>query len=196
MDCPDITTLEEAEAKLPSSVVPISGLRRKEDGILTDDAINTVMDGLKSRGFNLNDNETRKKVIADLGTLLCTIEKQYAFLIKAGVHVDISDKLIEKNLMMVDSLTISRHIMKHPTKEGMQGAVDLNIGPAIEKLRNERNGFKKLSTSVSEGFSDEVQKYMVDVSKEKNRLASNYLGIYGFLNLFAVGLLIYVAASK
>jgi len=196
MDCPDITTLEEAEAKLPSSVVPISGLRRKEDGILTDDAIKTIMDGIKSRGFDLNDIKTRKKVIADLGTLLCTLEKQYAFLIKAGVSVDITNTLIDKNLMMVDSLTISRHIMKHPVNEGMQGTVDLNIEPAIEKLRNERNTFKKLSTSVSEGFSDEVQKYMVDVSKEKNRLASNYLGIYGFLNLFAVGLLIYVAASK
>ena len=98
--------------------------------------------------------------------------------------------------MIVDSLTISRHILKHNMNEGSHGSMKLNIDPTLKKLHNERNKFENMSNDVSEGFSDEVQKYMVDVSKEKNRLASNYLGIYGFLNLFAVGLLIYVAASK
>ena len=54
MNCPDITTLEEAEAKLPSSVLPISGLRRKDDGTLTDDSQNTIIDGLKSRGYDFS----------------------------------------------------------------------------------------------------------------------------------------------
>jgi hypothetical protein len=34
---------------------------------------------------------------------------------------------------------------------------------------------------------------MVEVTQEKNRYASNYLGLYGFLNLVAVGLLIYIS---
>jgi hypothetical protein len=33
---------------------------------------------------------------------------------------------------------------------------------------------------------------MVEVTKEKNKQASNYLGLYGFMNLVAVGLLLYI----
>jgi hypothetical protein len=39
-----------------------------------------------------------------------------------------------------------------------------------------------------------LKKHMVEVSEEKNRVASSYLGLYGFLNLVAIGLLIYVSA--
>jgi hypothetical protein len=194
MDCPDITTLEQAEAKLPSSVLPISGLRRNDDDTLTEDARNTIIDGLKSRGIDLNDMESRKKIIADLVSLFCSLNKQHEFLLKQEINEERVKILTEKNLMIADILTISRHIMKLPIGEGFRGTItDFNITPMLEKLRKQREGFKE---GFKEGFSDEVQKYMVDVSREKNRLASNYLGIYGFLNLFAVGLLIYVAASK
>jgi len=194
MDCPDITTLEQAEAKLPSSVLPISGLRRNDDDTLTDDARNTIIDGLKSRGIDLNDMGARKKIISDLISLFCSLSKQYGFLLKEDMNEERIKILTEKNLMIVDILTISRHIMKMPMTEGSMGSIkDIDITPMLQKLQKEREGFKE---NVKEGFSDEVQKYMVDVSREKNRVASNYLGIYGFLNLFAVGLLIYVAASK
>ena len=63
MECPDITTLERAEAKLSSSVLPIGGLRRGDDGILTEDARNMVMDGLKSRGVDLSNTEQKTKII-------------------------------------------------------------------------------------------------------------------------------------
>jgi hypothetical protein len=194
MDCSDITTVEQAEATIPSSVLPISGLRRNDDDTLTDDARNTIIDGLKSRDIDLNNMESRKKIVADLISLFCSLSKQYGFLMKEPMNEQRIKILTEKNIMIVDILTISRHIMKLPMAEGSMGAVsDIDISPMLEKLQKERQGFKE---GVKEGFSDEVQKYMVDVSREKNRIASNYLGIYGFLNLFAVGLLIYVAASK
>ena len=194
MECPDITTLEQAEATLPSSVLPISGLRRNDDDTLTDDARNTIIDGLKSRDIDLNNMESRKKIVADLIRLFCSLSKQYGFLLLQERNEERVKILTEKNIMIVDILTISRHIMKLPIAEGSTGSVnDIDISPMLEKLKKEREGFKM---GLKEGFSDEVQKYMVDVSREKNRLASNYLGIYGFLNLFAVGLLIYVAASK
>jgi hypothetical protein len=37
---------------------------------------------------------------------------------------------------------------------------------------------------------------MVDITMEKNKVAANYLGIYGFLNMIAIGLIIYVAGIK
>jgi hypothetical protein len=36
---------------------------------------------------------------------------------------------------------------------------------------------------------------MVEVTEEKNKIAYNYLGLYGFLNIIAIGLLIYIAAG-
>lgn len=42
----------------------------------------------------------------------------------------------------------------------------------------------------------ELRKHMVEVTEEKNKMASTYLGVYGFMNLMAVGLLIYIAAAQ
>jgi hypothetical protein len=206
MNCPDITTLEEAEAKLPSSVLPISGLRRKDDGTLTDDSQNTIIDGLKSRGYDLKDMETVKKITNELIILLCKTFKQYQYLMNQKLTDERVKLLIDKNLMMIDMLTITRHIAKHHVGDkipDLDSEVNTFMDPMFKTLHDHRGKFEIIHRSKStvpsdkvEGFSDEVQRYMVDVSKEKNRVASNYLGIYGFLNLFAVGLLIYVAASK
>jgi len=63
MSCPDVTTLEQALTHIPSSVLPIVGLRRGENGALTDDAKESVMDSLKSRGMDPTNPETKKKLI-------------------------------------------------------------------------------------------------------------------------------------
>ena len=207
MDCPDITTLEQAEATLPSSVLPISGLRRNEDGLLTEDARNTIMDGLKSRGVNFTNAEEIKRIINELFTVLCSTRKQYEFLLREymvnGMPTDEQVKiLIQKNFMVTDIITISRHITKtmednirNPTM--IEGWQDMkNAKPAADS--NDAL-MKKLALdrALLEGFtSTDLGRQQVDITKEKNKIASNYLGMYGFLNLFAVGLILYLAASK
>lgn len=207
MECPDITTLEQAEATLSSSVLPINGLRRNEDGLLTEDARNTIMDGLKSRGVNFTNAEEIKRIINELFTVLCSTRKQYEFLLREymvnGMPTDEQVKiLIQKNFMVTDIITISRHITKtmednirNPTM--IEGWQDMkNAKPAadsndalMKKLARDR--------ALLEGFtSTDLGRQQVDITKEKNKIASNYLGMYGFLNLFAVGLILYLAASK
>ena len=44
--------------------------------------------------------------------------------------------------------------------------------------------------------STDLRKHMVNITSEKNNVASNYLAIYGFLNLVAVGLILYVAGAR
>jgi hypothetical protein len=44
--------------------------------------------------------------------------------------------------------------------------------------------------------SAELRKHMVQITGEKNMVASNYLAIYGFLNLVAMGLILYVAGAS
>ena len=208
MSCPDITTLEQAEAQLPSSVLPISGLRRNDDGMLTDDAKQTIMDGLKSRSVDATDSETKKKLVEDLGNLLCSTNKQYQFLLKVLVERVISgnvddefiDVILRKNLFMLDILTISRHIMDLKTYDGSVPFIEgwqnfswqdpatstTTTTVATTQLANEREMLK----------SADLRKHMLQISGEKNVVASNYLAIYGFLNLVAMGLILYVAGAS
>ena len=211
MDCPAVTTLEQAEAKLPSSVLPISGLRRGENGILSDDAKQIVIDGLKSRRIDATDALTKQKLQSELISLLCSTNQQYQFLLNdlyrrvaaSGLRntpETIDDSFInmiyEKNLFMTDIITISRHIesvKEHDGKtafiEGWQNtpsAPSANNSSLDISLARDRELLKSRSY---EG----LRKHMVNISAEKNKVASNYLGLYGFLNLVAVGLIIYVA---
>jgi len=204
MSCPDITTLEQAEAQLPSSVLPIVGLRRGEDGTLTDDAKQSVMDSLKSRSVDPTNPETKKKLIGDLTILSCSVNKQYQFLlavlgkrVTAGEKADgeFIDKIMAKNLFMLDILTISRHIMDMKTYDGS--------GPFIEGWQNastSTNANTAMTAQLAKERemlkSTDLRKHMVEITTEKNNVASNYLAIYGFLNLIAVGLILYVAGAR
>ena len=208
MKCPDVTTLEQAEATLPSSVVPISGLRRGEDGTLTMDAKNTIIDGLKSRSVDPTDPETKKKLITDLMTLLCSVDKQYEFLLNelylrvtAGKEVgdEFLDNIRQKNMFMVDIITVSRHIAGTkaydgtvPFIEGWQNGGTVSSTPFAGRTAQLSHDMSKLD---SKSYLD-LRKHSLELSGEKNRNASNYLAIYGFLNLLAVGLIVYIAGTK
>jgi hypothetical protein len=206
MECPDITTLERAEAKLSSSVLPIGGLRRGDDGILTEDARNMVMDGLKSRGIDLSNKEQKTKIISELGILLCSVNKQYEFLLKE-LHTkinsteDISDKFIhtirDKNIFMLDIITISRHIKQKPVYDGTVPFIEgWQNGSTTESFPDNNALSQQLAkdrTMLDSHSYEELRKHSVQITMEKNKVASNYLGIYGFLNLIAVGLILYVA---
>ena len=208
MECADITTLEQAEAKLPSSVVPISGLRRDTDGILTDDAKNTILDGLKSRSVDITDPSVKQKIISELFTLLCSVNKQYQFLLRElyrrvsadqDITDDFTDTIREKNLFMLDILTISRHIQfvktydgTIPFIEGWQSGPPMSYTPDVYALSQTLQKDRQMLDSRS---YEELRKHMVDITMEKNKIASNNLGFYGFLNIVAVGMIIYVAAT-
>jgi hypothetical protein len=64
-ECRPITTMEEAEKPIGSAILPISGLRRDQTNKLTDDAINTVFESLRSRGMDLSSPEVKKKILKE-----------------------------------------------------------------------------------------------------------------------------------
>jgi hypothetical protein len=211
MNCIQVTSLEEAMKKLPSSVVPIEGLRRDNNGNLTRDALRTIVDGLKSRGIDPTDPTVHDKIQADLATFLCSLNNQYSFLMKELVR-KLSEKekpakefieiIKDKNITMQDVINVSRHL------DGI-----LPASTFIEGWQNTES--VTTNKVVTEGFSQQlnqdllfviqmlsgnkqavnVDKRMVEVSEEKNKIAYNYLGLYGFLNLIAIGLLIFIAAG-
>lgn len=72
---------------------------------------------------------------------------------------------------------------------------------AINKLNQEISStFGALQTHKkileSQNSTAELRKRMTEFSAEKNRSASNLLGLYGFLNLVALGLLFYIYRTE
>lgn len=212
MDCPNVTTLDQAMADLPSSVLPIKGLRRDSEGTLTDDAIQTIVDGLKSRGINPAEQTQKRRIIKDLVGLLCTVKKQYGFLMdELGRRIDaeqpIQKEFVEtirtKNLFLQDILTVARHIDSVKTMdaaafiEGWQNMLppsgEVNpMPPAAAKMIEQFQAEREMLDSKN---YVELRKHRLEILREKNKTASNNLGLYGFMNLVAVGLLIYIAAA-
>jgi ribosomal protein S8 len=207
MSCEPINTLEGAMETIPSSVLPINGLRRDGEGNLTLDALTMVVDGLKSRGINPMDETTNKKIRQDLGIFLCKLNNQYQFLLKELLvklqnNEDVKKEFLytikEKNKTMQDVINTSGYLQGilayNPSKvfiEGWQNTDSTMTSenhPTIAKLQAEMNSLDSKSYL-------ELRKHMIDMTEQKNRMASNNLGLYGFLNLVAIGLLIYVATA-
>jgi hypothetical protein len=205
MSCVSVSTLAQAMEKLSSSVLPIDGLRRDSDGNLTKDAMLTIVDGLKSRGIDPTNQETKNKILNDLSIFLCSLNNQYQFLLtdltervenNQVVSIEYINTIKDKNISMQDVLNTSGYLSGISTRkegdfiEGWQNTVSVpktNVRELVEGLQGD------MSTLDSKSYL-KLKKQMVDVSEQKNRVASNYLGLYGFLNLVAMGLLIYVAA--
>lgn len=204
MNCIEVTTVEEAMKKLPSAVVPIEGLRRDNEGNLTRDALRTIVDGLKSRGIDPTDAVVHKKLQEDLATFLCSLNNQYSLLLKelyrGSASKELMDVLRDKNITMQDVINVSRHL------DGIK-PLDEN-GVFIEGWQNTESTVATADTDLlkklQEQFEDvltadtsrlESQKQMLKLTEERNKAAQNYLGLYGFLNLIAIGLMIYIAAG-
>lgn len=205
-----MTTLEEAVKDIPSSLVPVAGLRRGADGGLTADALAMITDGLKSRGIDPTNQTDKDRILKELSTLLCKVNSQYQVILReirraldAGAPIEKSLLAVaeKKNLFMVDVLVVSRHMYGvkpfDETESFIEGWQDTrSVGGSIEgffpgiaaleaRLRGEREAFQS-------GSREELRKHMVEVTREKNKQVANYLGLYGFMNLVAVGLLLYI----
>ena len=207
MSCQQVTTLSDATKKIPSSVLPINGLRRDSGGNLTKDAMTMIIDGLKSRGINPTDKATNQGLRKDLALFLCSLNNQYQFLLKElvervqgneKIETEFIDTIKDKNITMQDVLNTSGYLAGVNTRlpdsdfiEGWQNTATTttSLNPTIEGLQSDM-------TILDSKSYLELKKRIIQVTEDKNKVASNYLGLYGFLNLVAVGLLVYVAASS
>lgn len=206
MDCIQVTSVDDALKKLPSSVVPIEGMRRDNNGDLTRDALRTIVDGLKSRGIDPTEPTIHDKLQADLESFLCSLNNQYSVLLKElfrkmdmkeTVPKEFIDALKDKNITMQDVINVSRHLDGIPPStpfiEGWQNTESTAVKKIDEGFSKKlKEDFQTLNGSSS---YLEIKKRLVQVSEEKNNVAYNYLGLYGFLNLIAIGLLVFIAAG-
>ena len=214
MRCIEVTSVAEAMKTLPSSVLPINGLRRDNEGNLTEDALRTIVDGLKSRGIDPTDAVIHEKLQVDLGGFLCSLNNQYSVLLKemfrmAKAGEPMSDEIVqalrERNSMMQDVINVSRHLDGIRTMDGTGAFIEgwQNTESTDKKMNHEgliaqlKEEFSTILSGSGSGHAArlETQKQMLKMTEEKNKIAHNYLGLYGFLNIIAIGLMIYIAAG-
>ena len=109
--CDPIQTQKEAEAKILSVLLPVPGLRRDDKGNLTDDSIQTVMEGVKSLGVQVDSDATKTAVLQEAKAALCKLNAQYEFLLsmlltaiarsdQAAITKELISILREKNQSM------------------------------------------------------------------------------------------------
>jgi hypothetical protein len=198
--------MDQAEASIPYSIVPVAGLRRDNDGTLTADSLRTVMDGLRSRGLDPGNADDKKKILAETQGLICTLNNQYQFLLKDLLRrlnegAQVTTRLIEaakdKNRRIQDLIGVVDAIKgERPFDQSNSFLEGWQSGSGSSGSAGNTQQLQREMDALSSNDLAKMRQHMVTVTEEKNKVASNYLALYGFLNLVAVGLLIYVSSSR
>ena len=213
--CDPITSIEDAKAPFVSPLIPISGLRHDEKGDLTTDALQIILDGMKSLGVDPADEVVRTAILKEAKQTLCKINSQYEFLVKSFIGNEaITDKdtlalLSEKNQTMKDILSVSRHIMEMSSSKDKPSMVEGFLGTLTNTNTNTNNklreGFDSIEDITNKRDVDlqngsvppsEFRKQTLEVSEQENRSVNTYLSVYGFMNVVAAGLLFYIISVK
>lgn len=204
--CDPIQTQKEAEAKILSVLLPVPGLRRDISGNLTDDSIQTVMEGVKSLGVQVDSDATKTAVLQEAKTVLCKLNAQYIFLLsmlltaiarsdQAAVTKELISSLREKNQSMQDVLSVSRYVLDIQTDKVTEGF----LGTKVDHFKSYREEFQNMTNVVSAntdalntGNLTVGQQRTFEISEEKNMYAERLTNMYGLLNVVSIGLLFYI----
>ena len=209
--CDPITTMEGANRPIVTPLIPVKGLRRDEKGNLTEDSVKTIMEGVKSMGIDANSTQATEAILQEAKSVLCQQNAQFSFLLKAmfsaisrseEVDKTLVDKLQKKNQEMLDVLSVSRYVLNKPVETNKDGMKEGFLGKQYDPFMNYREAFQTVTTTVQdrdaklkEGRLLELQTRKVEATEDKNRYASRLLSMYGFLNIVAIGLLMYVVSA-
>lgn len=126
-----------------------------------------------------------------------TLDTLFQKLVEQAPKADIETRLTTAktlNERLNDLIQITNYIAQQRAREMRQqdteiNALNSNLSQTFEVLQGHRRLLDS-ETSVQD-----IRKRMVEFTEEKNRSAMNLLSLFGFLNLVAIGLLVYVARS-
>ena len=211
--CDPITTHEDAKLPVITPLLPVKGLRRDDKGELTDDAITTIMQGLKSLGIQTDNDSTRDAILQEARSTLCRLNAQIQFLLNTYLtevarseQIDpmVMTLIKEKNRAMQDILSVSRQvIVMYPFKsrgdfvEGFVGNTATTREEAIlEEFQDVDSTVSSRQQILEKSNLGQLAVRSVEDSETKNNFAARQLELYAFLNIVAIGLLFYIYTAK
>lgn len=196
----DIETELEAKQKFEQTSFLQADMKRDAKGILTEEQFKKLLETAAVQGKFLPQNEFSFRELMD------SVEREYCYSLRRYVYY---------KKLGIENLLNKRPIGENETlaKEFQQKTYDLlTCLQYFNKINEERTSLKPTASQTPyswqilqrnnvpkqiESMADlELRKDMVESTKEKNRSASTLLGVYAFLNLTAVGLLIYILRQK
>jgi hypothetical protein len=200
--CPNITveTLDIALQPFPEDSFLKEPIERDAAGNMT-----------RGQFTNLILNEITAKRLIEKNVysayqLGSRINREYCYYLKRVVFFDkkfaaTGDESMKKKgesaKQKMDDLLASLNYMETFAKSGIQVTPTESQRPLSWKALGLTENF---TSQRIEGMTDasgvHLRKDMLEYSQEKNRSATSLLALYGFLNLTAVGLLIYIYRSK
>ena len=213
-------TEAEIKAPFPNGILPdsIDASNRDSSGLLTDTYIKSFVASLKTSGripvlttINENENVYRSKVnalltlcrneynhyytryVSGLNVLFTAIRDQYAAnSLENKTRVDNSNaRLLKLNTKLNDLIQIMQAISNDmlETSSAMEAELtsfQANMADKKQKLQTQTDIIKSSQNGAK--FSKEMIKY----TEENARYTDNLLKMYSFLNVVALGLLIYI----
>lgn len=210
----------ELTAPFPNGILPdsIDASNRNSSGLLTDTYTKSFVASLKTRGLipvlstiNNNENVYRSKVndlltlsrneynhyyaryVAVLNTLFTNIRDQYTVnSLENKTKVENSNKkLLTLNTKLNDLIQIMQAISNNMLEESDAMDAELN---AFQANMAEKKEKLKYQTEIikSNQNGTKLSREMVKYTEENARYTDNLLKMYSFLNVVALGLLIYI----
>lgn len=202
--CDPVTNIDQATAPLVTPLLPVKGLRRDANGNLTDDAYNTIMDGIQSLGINKDSAASQTAILQEARFTLCRLFAQYQYLLNAFttsiarsefVKPDLVATLKERLQQMMDVLSIARRVIDEGGANTTEGFAGTDFRAEREAFTNMEELVRKYKERLDTTNQRTLHMRALEDSKEKNVYAARQMALYSFLNIVAAGLLFYVMTS-
>ncbi len=216
LSCPEKTIESEQIAETPflGGSFLVSNLERTPDGILTTSQYVDLLNRAMKAG-NLTKGEAFSFAMftSRLHSEYCHALQRYVFylhkFVKTGEKT-YKQKAQEFNQYVQDMLTVldySERVQQQGAEENLVTPTESMRPLSYQALRLPDSGNSKYTqqrVELQEQMVDftspeaitKLEKDMVSYSREKNKAATNLLATYAFLNLTAIGLLLYIFRAK
>jgi vacuolar-type H+-ATPase catalytic subunit A/Vma1 len=202
---------------LPSTPTPSS--ERDTNGMLTDTAVKAIVASLKGSGIiPTATTKNTDTYVSKQASLLKNIQSEYCFYdsrykyslqklfdaIRQGYSTNTADNqtLIQKYLASTQALNQRLNdltqIVNAVTDDMLSSSTNLagEIRAFNNQISMQQKKLQEQNKIISSGeAATKLNKQMVRFTEEKARYSDNLLKLYSFLNIVALGLLVYVYKS-
>lgn len=218
------STTTELNQPYPNGILPSSppaASDRESTGILKQSVIQTIVNNLKTRGIipTLQGSGSYESFVSRQETLINNIKTEYEFYeskyetalnnlfnsIRAGYDNNTTENISIINANLITSQNLNKKLNDlTQIINGITGYMLSSTSGLETQIRNFDNLIKDKQDKLqkqnriitSSQATTELNKEMVKFTEQKSKYSNNLLGLYSFLNVVALGLLVYVYKSS
>lgn len=203
---------------LPSS--PYGTSDRSGDGLLLEPTLTRIVNSLKSQGVVPDGKKDKpddfvikqKAFLASIKDEYCFYDSRYKYAlqkllnsVQQGYQTNVGDvqqsiqtylQYTQRLNQKVNDLT---QIINTITNDMLSGTneIDKQIKEFNKNIQEKQEQLDKQNKILSsQSAATKLNKEMVKFTEKKNKYTNNLLNLYGFMNIIALGLLIYVYRSS